>query len=174
MINFINIDSFIVSQLLAGAAFMLGMSSFQFKSRRHILWCWFASAFFNSMHFLVLGRVGAGVLVLITSVRFLTASFTTDKRLMYFFLAALLLGFVFTYESPLSLLAWLPTLVGTYGAFQEDDRWIRIILALCAASWIVHNTLIGSPVAALMETAFMLSNLAGWWRFYSFSGKPKG
>jgi hypothetical protein len=39
---------------------------------------------------------------------------------------------------------------------------------LCSASWIVHNTLVGSPVAALMETAFLVSNLVGWWRFYSF------
>lgn len=161
-------DNFFVSQVLAGAAFVLGMASFQFKWRRHILWCWFASAFFNALHFLVLGQITAGVLILITSTRFLAASFTTDRRLMYFFMAALLAGFIITFESSLSLLAIGAALLGTWGAFQSDDRRIRLALVLCSMSWIVHNTLVGSPVAALMETAFLLSNLVGWWRFYSF------
>lgn len=161
-------DNFLVSQVLAGAAFALGMTSFQFRLRRHILWCWFASAFFNALHFLVLGQTTAGVLILITCIRFLTASFTTDRRLMYFFMAALLAGFLITFKTPLSLLAIGAALLGTWGAFQSDDRHIRVALVLCSASWIVHNSLIGSPVAALMETAFLLSNLVGWWRFYSF------
>jgi hypothetical protein len=144
------------------------MSSFQFRWRRHILWCWSASALFNAAHFLVLGQVTAGVLILITSARFLAASFTTDRRLMYFFVAALLAGFSVTYSSPLSLLAIGASLLGTWGAFQPDDRHIRITLVLCSASWIVHNALVASPVAALMESAFLASNLVGWWRFYSF------
>lgn len=161
-------DNFLVSQILAGAAFVLGMASFQFGLRRHILWCWFASALFNALHFLVLGQTTAGVLILITSVRFLTASFTTDRRLMYLFMGILLAGFFITFKSLISLLAIGAALLGTWGAFQSDDRRIRIALVLCSASWIVHNTLVGSPVAALMETAFLLSNLVGWWRFYSF------
>jgi hypothetical protein len=161
-------DSFLISQILAGAAFVLGMASFQFKPRKHILWCWFVSAFFNALHFLVLGQITAGVLILITSTRFLTASFTTDRRLMYFFMVALLVGFLITFKSTLSLLAIGAALLGTWGAFQSDDRRIRITLVVCSASWIVHNTLVGSPVATLMETAFLLSNLVGWWRFYAF------
>jgi hypothetical protein len=166
-------DLFVISQMLAGAAFVLGMAAFQFKPRKHILWCWFASAFFNALHFLVLGRTGAGVLVLITSVRFLTASFTTDKRLMYFFLAALLAGFFITFKGPLGFLALAATLTGTWGAFQADDRRIRMVMVLCSLTWIVHNTLAGSPVAVMMETAFLLSNLVGWRRFYSFSGQQR-
>jgi hypothetical protein len=167
-------DNFAVSQVLAGVAFALGMASFQFKPRKHILWCWFASAFFNALHFLVLGQITAAVLIFTTSVRFLTASFTTDRRLMYFFMTVLLAGFLITFKTPVSLLAIGAALLGTWGAFQSDDRRIRIALVVCSASWIFHNTLVGSPVAALMETAFMLSNLVGWWRFYSFSGQRKG
>ncbi|HEX5056109.1 MAG TPA: YgjV family protein [Gammaproteobacteria bacterium] len=161
-------DNFLVSQVLAGVAFGFGMCSFQFGVRRHILWCWSASAFFNALHFLVLGQITAGVLILTTCVRFMTASFTTDRRLMYLFIVILLAGFAITFRSPVSLLAVGAALLGTWGAFQSDDRRIRIALVLCSTSWIVHNTLIGSPVAALMETAFLLSNLVGWWRFYSF------
>jgi hypothetical protein len=167
-------DSFAVSQVLAGVAFALGMASFQFKPRKHILWCWFASAFFNALHFLALGQITAAVIIFTTSTRFLAASFTTDRRPMYFFMAVLLAGFLITFTTPVSLLAIGAALLGTWGAFQSDDRRIRIALVVCSASWIVHNTLVGSPVAALMETAFMLSNLVGWWRFYSFSGQRKG
>src|SRR5687767_12635535 len=117
-------DNFLVSQVLAGVAFALGMASFQFKPRKYILWCWFASAFFNALHFLVLGQITAGVLILTTSVRFLTASFTTDKRLMYFFIVVLLVGFLVTFKSPVSLLAISAALLGTWGAFQSDDRRI--------------------------------------------------
>lgn len=149
------------------------MVAFQFKSRRSILWCWFASSFFNALHFIVLGQATAGVLNLITTIRFLVAAHTTNKKFMYFFMALLLLGFVFTFKSPLNLLPLLATMAGTYGAFQSDDRRIRVVMVTCALTWIVHNTLAGSPVAVLMETSFLLSNLVGWWRFYSFRGEDR-
>ncbi|MBH0041641.1 YgjV family protein [Pseudoalteromonas sp. SWXJZ10B] len=33
--------------------------------------------------------------------------------------------------------------------------------------WISHNMLVGSPIAVLMESLFMASNLVGLYRFYT-------
>ncbi|MEJ2893378.1 YgjV family protein, partial [Pseudoalteromonas sp. B5MOD-1] len=33
--------------------------------------------------------------------------------------------------------------------------------------WIVHNILVFSPLAVVMETVFLISNLVGLWRFYA-------
>lgn len=43
---------------------------------------------------------------------------------------------------------------------------MRATLAVCASLWVVHNAIIGSPVATLMELAFLASNAAGWRRFH--------
>lgn len=39
-------------------------------------------------------------------------------------------------------------------------------LAVCASLWVVHNAIIGSPVATVMELAFLASNAIGWRRFH--------
>jgi len=47
-------------------------------------------------------------------------------------------------------------------AFIPSRRWMWV-----SAFWVVHNLLVGSPVAMLMEACFLLSNYWGWRRFYA-------
>lgn len=159
-------SSFIVSQLLACAAFACGIVSFQ-CSRRRVLLLWMSgSALTNACHFFVLGRIAPGVLYVAMGARVFTAAFTTDRRLMYVFGGLILAGFFATYQRPLDILALSAALLATYGNFQKSDRRVRLIYMGCAASWVVHNTVAGSPVAALMEVTFLASNVIGYWRFY--------
>jgi hypothetical protein len=63
-------------------------------------------------------------------------------------------------------LALASTLLGTWASFQPNDRTVRATLAVCASLWVVHNAIIGSPVATVMELAFLASNAIGWRRFH--------
>jgi hypothetical protein len=51
-------------------------------------------------------------------------------------------------------------------AFQEDDRRLRQLMIVGTSFWLLHNYLIGSPTAVLMEVLFISSNLAGYYRYY--------
>ena len=159
-------STFVLSQILAGIAFALGVVSFQFKERRSVLLCLFFLTLFNSSHFFLLGRPGPAVLLILIGLRFLTAILSTNRALMYLFLFLSLGAFLLTFTSPLNLLALIAVLLGTYGSFQPDGRTMRIILMLGNALWLIHNLLASTPVATLMEASFLVSNLLGYRRFY--------
>nr|WP_279499880.1 YgjV family protein [Aeromonas veronii] len=67
-------------------------------------------------------------------------------------------------------------------AFCPDDRLLRRWMLLGTLCWLGNNLLVGSPVAALMEGLFLVSNLVGYYRHYGFdywgrgrySGRRKG
>ena len=159
-------DSFLISQVLAAVAFTCGVISFQLKKRRNVLLWLCASALSNAAHFFFLGRAGAGTLYVVMGIRVFTAAFTTDRRLMYLFMGLILAGFAVSYERPLDILALFGSLLATFGNFQATDRKVRLYYMACAVTWMVHNFIAGSPVAVLMETTFLVSNLIGYRRIY--------
>jgi hypothetical protein len=155
------VSLFILSQILAGATLLTGMAAFQFRERKHILRGWCVAALFAAAHFYALGSNEACILIVITATRFLVASFTTDSRLMYLFLALSVGGFALTYESPVSLLALTATLIGTIGSFHGSDKVVRYTMMATELLWATHNLIIWSPVAVAMEGLFFSSNLIG-------------
>lgn len=158
---------FVISQILAGLAFVFGMASFQFKLRKTVLLCIFFSAIFNASHFLVLERYSVATLIFINSIRFLVAAYWPSQRWMWVFMALVIGSFYFTYDDAISLLGLAAALIGTVGSFKRTDREIRVYLMWVSSFWVVHNLLVGSPVAMLMEVCFLLSNFIGWRRFYA-------
>ena len=160
-------SAFLISQLLAALAFLFGMASFQFKPRKAVLLSIFFCAIFNATHFLVLERYSVATLIFINSVRFLVAAYWPSQRWMWVFMALASGSFFFTYENAVSLLGLTAALIGTVGSFKHTDREIRVYLMWVSSFWVVHNLLVGSPVAMLMEACFLLSNYIGWRRFYA-------
>jgi hypothetical protein len=159
-------STFLLSQILAALAFAAGLAAFQFRARPVILRSWSLCAALNGAHFLLLGVPGAATLAAMISVRFLIASFTSDRRIMVFFMILAVAGFLATFTRPVGFLALASTLLGTWASFQPNDRTVRATLAICASLWVVHNAIIGSPVATVMELAFLASNAIGWRRFH--------
>jgi hypothetical protein len=157
---------FLLSQILAALAFAAGLAAFQFRARPSILRSWSLCAALNGAHFLLLGVPGAATLAAMISVRFLIASFTSDRRIMAFFMILAVAGFLATFTRPVGFLALASTLLGTWASFQPNDRTVRATLAVCASLWVVHNAIIGSPVATVMELSFLASNAIGWRRFH--------
>lgn len=157
---------FWISQVLVGVAFIFDTVSFQLKERRRILVCLIISSILIGAHFFVLGKTTAGVLVFISTARFLTSYFTTNRRFMFLFMALVPVVLVFTYQSPVSLLASLASLFITWGSFHPTDKRLRQSMMVGTTLWLTHNILVKSPVAAMVELFFLISNLVGYYRFY--------
>ena len=155
---------FIISQILAFIALIIGMAAFQFKDRQNILRGWFFAAMFAAAHFYYLDNIEAAILVAIIGIRFLVSSMTFDKRLMYFFMAVSLAAYALTYTQPVSLLALTATMVGTWGTFQRSQTTVRLTMMSTELLWVVHNFIIWSPVAVGMEVLFFASNMLGFIR----------
>lgn len=162
--------SFALSQLLAALAFAGGIIAFQQRERAGMLKFWFVSALLNASHFAVLGQYEAALFVGLTAVRFLVAALSPRQRWMYCFLALSTLLIVLSYNNPLNLLPYLAAIVGTVGSFQKNVVVVRLLMAVGATAWVIHNLLVGSPVAVLMELAFLSSNLVGYVRSRKYAG----
>jgi hypothetical protein len=154
-------SAFVISQILAGLTLITGMAAFQFKERTYILRGWCLAASLAAAHFFILGSNEAGLLVAVTALRFLVSSFTTDTRLMYLFLALAVGGFALTYQSPVSFLALTATFIGTVGSFHGSEKAVRFSMMATEILWGIHNLIVWSPVAVLMEVLFFTSNLVG-------------
>lgn len=157
-------SEFVVSQALAMIAFGCGIVSFQTRSRRALLLWLSACATTNACHFFILSQHVPAILFLITGGRCLVASLTVNRKIMYLFFGLILSAFSLTYRNPLDIPSVVFTLLSNYASFQKRQETVRLIYMFCTMFWIVHNILVQSPVAALMEATFLTSNVVGYWR----------
>ncbi|GGF08950.1 YgjV family protein [Pseudoalteromonas gelatinilytica] len=158
---------FILSQCLVAIATLLDLASFQFKQRQVILACLFSSVLLTSVHFMLLENFSAASLMLIAALRYGYCIFACKSWVMIAFMLLSISAVVFTWQSWVSFIALSATLLQTYASFQGKDFTLRILMIVGTIGWIVHNILVFSPLAVLMETVFLISNLVGLWRFYA-------
>ena len=164
---------FLWSQIVVACAFAVGIISFQFKNKNHVLLAWFITMLLIGFHFLLLGSYEAGALTLLNSFRFLTSIFTNKISIMLLFMLLSFIGFFWTYESALSFLVLIAIQLGTYTSFRSPDQEFRILMMVIGAIWIIYDIIIGSPVAVLMETSFIISNAVAYYRLYIKKDKRK-
>ncbi len=155
---------FFGSQVLAAIAFSSGIFAFWQQQRSAMLKFWFISAILNASHFGLLGQYEAALFVGLTAIRFLVAALQPRQYWMLLFMAAATVILLTTYSSPLNLLPYTAAMLGTFGSFQTRVGLVRLCMAVGASIWVLHNILVGSPVAVMMELAFLLSNLVGFLR----------
>ena len=134
------------------------------QQRSAMLKFWFISALLNASHFALLGQYEAALFVSLTAIRFLVAAIQPRRHWMLLFMAGATTILITTFNSPLNLLPYAAAMLGTFGSFQTKVGRVRLCMALGASLWILHNILVGSPVAVMMEIAFLLSNLVGFLR----------
>ena len=159
-------SDFALSQILAGIAFAFGLASFQFKARRNVLLCLCVSVAFNGAHFFLLDRPGPSTLMLITGIRYLVATISTDRRVMIFFLLVTCAAFFTTFKSPVSFLALVGSLIGTFGSFQPSGQKVRLYFMGGNVAWLVHNAFLWTPVGVAMESLLLTSSVVGYWRYF--------
>ena len=159
-------SAFAVSQLLAAIAICFDLLSFQFKERRQIIACLIVSCLLIATHFMLLNLRTAMGLAALAALRFVVSYLTTSKKAMAGFILAAIAVTAATFQGPLSLLCCMGTIAGTIAAFCRADRRLRQLMMLATCLWLIHNIFAGTPLAVLMEALFLVSNLAGYYRFY--------
>lgn len=157
---------FILSQCLVAVATLLDLASFQFKSRHAILICLFSSVLLTSAHFILLDNLSAASLMFIAALRYGYCIFARQKSVMIIFMLLSILAVLATWQNWFSFIALLATLIQTYASFQGKDFTLRCLMVFGTVCWVLHNILVFSPMAVLMELVFLSSNLIGLWRFY--------
>ncbi len=157
---------FIISQILMFIAIASDILSFQFKKRKSLIIFFIISASLISAHYFFLGRVAAGIIMIIAALRFLTCYFTTNKRFMYLFLVANILTLIFTYKDFYDIIVCIGSGTITVASFQINDKNIRRIMMFGTSLMLIYNILIFSPMGALSEAIFLTSNIIGYYRYY--------
>ncbi|ACH66124.1 YgjV family protein [Aliivibrio fischeri] len=157
---------FFLSQVLVAIAIGFDLMSFQFKERKKIVGCLFCAGILISSHFILLEQWTAAGLMIIATIRYLTSIFSTSSKLKYLFCSLSIVTSVVTYAGIASVLSCIGSVFQTVAAFNKDDKRLRELMVIGTSFWLVHNYVIGSPTAVLMEALFISSNLIGYYRYY--------
>ncbi|WP_026970473.1 YgjV family protein [Aliagarivorans marinus] len=159
-------NDFLLSQVLVAIAIGFDLLSFQFKERQKIVACLFCAGVLISTHFALLEQWTAASLMGIATLRYLLSIFSTSSIFMYLFCLSSVVATALTFTGVTSIISCLGSTFQTIAAFQQNDRKLRQLMIVGTSFWLLHNYLIGSPTAVLMEVLFISSNLIGYYRYY--------
>lgn len=157
---------FIFSQLLILVAILFDLASFQFKKRKQIVSCLCVAGTLIFSHFILLEQWTAAGLMAIATIRYFVSIFTTSKHVMFVFLFCSLIVLMSTFMGTISFLCFAGSVFQTVASFSKNDKKLRLLMIIGTSFWLLHNFLIDSPVAVVMEALFISSNLVGYYRFY--------
>ncbi|MGF1870566.1 YgjV family protein [Photobacterium indicum] len=158
--------AFLLSQIIIGFAAFFDLLSFQFKERKKIILCFVFAVILIAIHFALLEQWTAAGLMALAAVRYITSLFTTSRQMAVLFSISALVVTYFTYAGFISLISCTASLFQNAAAFSKEDKQLRQFMILATSCWIVHNIIIGSPTAVLLELLFITSNLVGYYRYY--------
>lgn len=155
---------FIISQILMLISFFITLSAFQMKKSITFRILFVISAIFAGSHFLLLGATTAGVLVFLNGLRWFISIFTKHKAFVVIFIILIGVTSILTWHSWISIFAVTGGLLGTLASFNKNEQDTRKILLGATSSWIIHNSLILTPVGIITESILFISNIIGYWR----------
>lgn len=157
---------FILSQIAVSIAMIFDFLSFQFKKRKYTFICFTISATLISTHYFLLGKTAAGLIVFISAIRFIVSYFKPNKKYLFIFIGLNTLSLLFTYRALADLIIYAGSVIFITGNFRANDKLMRRIMMIGTSIFIVYNIIIFSPMAAVMETSFLISNFLGYYRHY--------
>ena len=140
--------------------------SLQFKKRKTTFLLLIVSASLISTHYFLLNRIAAGVIVFFSVLRFITCYFTTNKKYLFLFIGLNTVSLFFTYKDAFDLIIWLGLVVFITGNFQKNNKLMRKLMMIGTSLLVLYNILIFSPMGAIAEGSFLISNFVGYYRFY--------
>ncbi|MFS1440775.1 YgjV family protein [Vibrio sp. 10N.286.46.E10] len=157
---------FIASQILVGLAALFDIASFQFKNRTLLLSALSISALLIAAHFALLKEWTAACLLFIGACRYFTGIFIVSHRIKWLFYSVTLLGTLLTFNGLTSALSCTASLLHTKASFSSNDKLMRWMMVIGTAVWCIHDVLVGSPVAVLIDVLFIVSSAVGYYRIH--------
>ncbi len=159
-------SAFFLSQLLIVVAICFDLASFQFKARKEIVSCLCVAGVLISSHFILLEQWTPAGLMMIATIRYFTSIFTTSKSVMLIFVFCSLAVLISTYIGLVSILCFVGATFQTLASFSKNDKKLRQLMIIGTSFWLLHNFIINSPTAVVMEILFITSNIVGYYRYY--------
>ena len=157
---------FLFSQIFAGIAIISDFLSFQFKERNKIIVFFLISVSFLFLHYLLLDRYTAAVIMAIGIVRYLVCFRYTQKYWKYIFIAGYIIATIIFYKDVYDLIFLVGMSLSTFAAFEIDDKSLRHYMMSATSFSILYNFLIFSPMWVLLEGLFLWSNFIWYYRHY--------
>ena len=157
---------FLISQVLAGIAIIADILSFQFKERKKIIIFFIIAASCIGLHYLLLERYVATILIGVGIIRFFVAYHSTWVYWKYIFIGIFCLTTLIFYKDAYDFLILIAMSFSTIASFRKDDHSLRLFMMAGTITTISYNTLIFSPVWVLLEWIFLMSNLVWYYRHY--------
>jgi len=157
---------FVVSQILVLFALVFDFLGMQFKDRKRIILFLGISVSLISAHYFFLGKIAAGIIIIISIVRYITCYFTTNKKYLYLFILLSTITLILTYKEAFDLIIYLGILIIIIGNFQKEEKSLRKIMMLGTSTLIFYNLIIFSPMGAVVEGSLLVSNIIGYYRHH--------
>jgi len=157
---------FIISQVVMLTASCFDFLSLQFQKRQSIFIYLTISASLGSIHYFLLSKTAAGIIVFFTVLRFIACCFTTNKKYLILFLALNTGSLFFTYREIYDLLFCLGVNIFIIGNFQKEDKKMRIFMMSGTFLVFLYNIIICSPMAMLTEGIFLFSHLTAYYKYF--------
>ena len=157
---------FLISQVAISLAMGFDFLSLQYKKREHTFLCLIVSASLISIHYFLLDKIAAGVIVSISVLRYITCYFTTNKKYLFIFIALNTVSLFFTYKTPSDLIIYIGLIIFIIGNFQEDNKLMRKIMMCGTSIIILYNAIIFSPMGVIAEGSFLISGFIGYYKHY--------
>lgn len=158
----------LIAQIIGIAAMAVNIASFQCKKNKHLFVMLGIGCLLFSINFMLLGAYVSAIYNIIHIIRSaLALSKKTFTKTSFYILCALyLLGTIFAYDNPWSVILFVAQIVQTYvmwfkdGAVIRKARWYFI-----SPAWIVNNILVWSIGGILCELFVITSALIAYFRY---------
>lgn len=156
--------NFWIIQGLGFAAFLVGISIYQFNKRRTILSLQTVYNLLFGIQYLLLGSLNSMLMCVIGAGRNIIFCYDSrfSKKTRYFILSFFIVFPVvltsFNWNGILSLLGCLGSILSALAVWHQNERNIRILSLFSAIVWLLHDVLIDS-YAAIIDGILLISSI---------------
>ena len=164
-------DNFILVQILGIITLILFVVSLQQRKKETFLLLQIAGTLLFVVQYILTNRITGAILFTIVVIRGVVFYFYKKKDLkpslviLIIFQAALLISTYFSWESIISIIPYLATVVKTWGAWQDDMKWLRRASMVCQIFMIIYNIYATMYTGALTELCALASTAVAMWRY---------
>lgn len=144
-----------VAQVFGLIGMIIFATSVQFKNKDKIVLLQLFANIFYAFQYLCLGTYTAALMDFITFIRsLLYYYFDINKKKIpitypiIFIIISLIVGFIF-YNSPLSIIPIIITILYIISLAQNNLKFIRITFIMCALGWLYFNYQVGAYVCMI-------------------------
>ena len=148
-----------IAQTLGIFAFLIFISSVQFKNKKHILLAQLSANILYGILYLFLNIPTTAYMNFISVLRCILFYKYDNKKVplwcLIFLLTIIGITSIFTFDGYLSLIPIIITILYTTSTWQNNTKFIRIVFTICSVFWIYYNLSV-KAITALFGNIFEL------------------